>query len=546
MNETPERPLLEQGKGSKFIFAFFISFVIAKILGVAFTKIFTNVLSQEDMGIYTLILSATALIMSFASFGFTTALSRYTIRYKAKDELAKLRNFVFTGFVIFIFIEFLIILGMIIYFLITHKTSFGFNSDNYIYLLLLIAFIVIAQLFSSMVSAISSSLQNSKIYSIVVIMRVLLQIPFGIIFTVFLKLGVFGLAAGLAVSEVIVAIYCGYRVIKDIGIGKFSIKEVKAIIEFGLPVYITGLMWYAFDLGILLFVDNIDNATGKETIALYRYGALTVVNLILLTKLVLPYVYRPIIYKYFEMERFQEMEELSIRIVKLSLIVFFPIASLVYAFSPLLIRFLTQSSYLPSIPIIPVLLIMVLFQYLLNIVSYGHSLYFRNYWNLIIGTISIILAVLTGYFYIKNHIPSIIGNPSYLIDPTSNTLSILPVQANELMGIALAYVVKDGTYFFGLAIVSQRYFKVRYQYKTLGAVLIFMVASIGIGVLFYLFVFQFLGEYNNIMLSFSISAIVFIIGVFITKLIKKDDLSFVYGLFKNYLQSIRIPSIRKK
>ncbi|MCE7739291.1 MAG: hypothetical protein GPJ50_07925 [Candidatus Heimdallarchaeota archaeon] len=73
-----------------------------------------------------------------------------------------------------------------------------------------------------------------------------------------------------------------------------------------------------------------------------------------------------------------------------------------------------------------------------NIRNYGHALYFKNYWNLIVGIIAVLLASLTAFL-------------------------IMPYDG--LLALGAAYLVRRGIYFLGLAIVSQRYFKVDYPKK---------------------------------------------------------------------------------
>ncbi len=512
MTEVSKHSLFEQGKSSKFLVIFIISFALAKLFGVAFTKIFTNVLTRDEMGQYTLIISAAALIMTFAAFGFPSALNRYTIRYKTKGKTQEIRDLIFTGTVIFILIEFLIVATLLVLYLTSDIMPWFLELESYIAALSLIAIIVLAQIFSTICFTVATSLQNSRHYAIVVIMRVLLQIPFGILFVIFLDLGVFGLIAGLAVTEFIVALYSVYKIVKDIGIGRFSIKELKKITKYSLPPYFAGILFYVFDLAILLFIDFTDPTTGTTTIALYRFGALTVVNLILIAGNVFRMVYRPVIYKNFERDRFKEMERLTVQISKIFIIVFIPIALILFAFSPLLISFFTKDIYLPSISAIPLLLLSVFFQYLQSIVTYGHGLYFKNYWNGIVGVISFIAAVVVAYFTI-------------------------PI--NPLVGISLAYLTRRGLYFIGLFFVSQRYFKVKYDLKVLFSILLISAISIGLGVIFYFWVFSFLGYETNIVISFSISTVLFFILVFVSKLVTRKDINFLTDIFKDYTKGFK-------
>ncbi len=512
MSHAPKQSLLKQGKSATFFFTFLISFVTAKALGIIFTKIFTNVLTTEEMGKYAIIVSATVLIMSYAALGFPSSLNRYTIWYKTKKNIDRLKNFVSTGFISFLIAEILIVIGLLIYYFVAGKPPSFLDVDQFLLLLLLVSVIIIAQFFSTICYTIATSLQNSRYYAIIVIMRVFLQIPFGLLFVLAFNLGVFGLIASLAVSEFVVALYSGFRIVKDVGIGKFSFLELKNLAKFALPTYLNGLLWNAFELGILLYLERvaIDPTVGKETIALFRYGALTVVNLIAIAGNIVSRVYKPVVYKHFDNKNYGKIEELTLSITKIFSVFFFPVAALLLAFSPWLIQLFTQSEYLGSVVVIPILLVAVYLQYLQSLVSFGHSLYFKQYWALIVGSICWGLSVLVAYFTI-------------------------PIDG--LFGLALAYLTRRLTYLIGFFFVSQKYFRVHYKIKEVLHMLSLFIISAGVGVIMYYFVFDFLDLWN-ITASFSISAIIFVAMALLTKLVTKKESNFVLGIFKSYMNGI--------
>ena len=507
-----ENSLINQGRSSKFLIVFILTFVVAKGFGIAFTKIFTNVLDQNEMGQYQVVISAISLILSFSAIGFPTALNRYAIRYKTKNQIKELKDFIFSGFIIFIILEFLILVTLLILYYSFSIKPWFLQVEFYVKTLFLIAIVVLTQFINTMCYVISSSLQNSKYYGIIMVMRILLQIPFGMLFVLKYDLGPFGLIFGLAVSESLVAVYSMFIIISDIGIGKFSFKELKKILEFSLPVYVNGFLMMGFNLIILIYVIYVDPINGNNTIALYNYGALSVVNLILLAGNVFRMVYRPIVYKYYERNQYNEMIELTVRVLKIFLILIFFLAIFIFAFSPLLIQFFTQSSYLPSLVAIPILLISVIFTYLPNIISYGHSLYFKNYWNLIASLTSLLLASLVGYFIIPK---------------------------NGLLGISFAYLTLRFFYFIGLTIISQQYFRIKYDIKLISKIILAIIVSILIGIFLYLFAFNFLDIYTNIIISFSISGIGFVAIIFVSKIITKDDFQFLKNIFNVYIQAIK-------
>ncbi len=503
-----ESSLLDLGKSSKFAITFFISFVIAKLLGLVFTKIFTNTLSESDMGLYSIITSAVALVIGFSSFGFTTAVNRYTIKFKISKNLNDFKNFIFTGIITYIVALFIVTAVILIVYFFTRQGPWFLNVENYIVTVLLITLVVFAQIFSTICYTIATSLQNSRYYTSIIIMRVLLQIPFGMLFVIFLDFGIFGLVIGLALSETVVAIYSIYRIFKDIGIGRFSLQEFKKIVTYALPSYYVGNVWQGFNLLVLLMVDYFYPLTGTETIGLYRYGALLVTNLILIAGNLISMVYRPVIYRMFEKKEHDRIQVTTKKILKMFLMTILPLGLALYAFSPLLIVMFTNLSYIKSIHIIPFLLVAVVFKYLHSIIGYGHSLYFKLYWDAISVTLALGVGFLVAYF-------------------------VIPI--NALVGLGASFFAIRVVYSMGAILVSQRYYKIKHDVIGLIKLSTTFIISVGVGVLFYFFVFNDIAIYN-VTISFSISLVLFILAVIITKQIKKDDISFFTSMFKDYFK----------
>ena len=336
---TERKNLLFQGSGTYFAVIFFFTFTISKLFNIAFNKIFTNVLPQSEMGQYTLILAATVTILTYATLGFPSALSRYTITYKVKGKVDQLRDMVFSGFILFIIAEFIIIIALVILYFALNYTPNFLNIEPYVSTLFLVGGIAIAQFFSTICFAIASALQNSRYYAIPIIMRALLQIPFGVIFVIFLNQGVFGLVLGLMCSEVLVAIYSGYILFKDLGVGKFSFPEVKSFLKYSSPGYANGIFVSSFNLFVLSYVEYSFTTTGKIILANYQYGAFSIVNLLMILGSIFRVVYPPVLYKNFEKERHSEMRNMTINISKLLAVIVITMSFFIYGFSHYLIVF---------------------------------------------------------------------------------------------------------------------------------------------------------------------------------------------------------------
>ncbi len=511
MPEKESTSLLDLGRSSKFAIVFFLSFVLAKLLGIAFSKIFTNTLTENEMGTYSIITSAIMLVIAFSSFGFTGSLNRYIIKYKTSRQINKIKDFVTTGVLLYILAEVVVVCCLYVVYFITRKKPWFLQVSNYVITLLLVALIVLSQVFSVVVYVSAISVQNGKYYSIVVIMRVLLQIPFGILFVIFFDLGLFGLILGLATSEISVALYSIYILIRDIGIGRFSLVELKKISTYSLPSYYVGNLWKGFDLLIFFLVEFFYPVDSSEIVALYRYGALVVANLILIAGNVFSLVYKPVVFRLFEQKRFERMQRVTKKILKLFLVTIIPISIGLYAYSPILIVIFTNAFYRQSIFVIPIILGTIIMQYLQGIIGYGHSLYLKQYWNAIAATIAFICGTLAGYF-------------------------IIPI--NGLVGLVLALFVIRFVYSFGLIIVSQFYLKLKYDVKSLLLILGSTIISIGIGIILNKLVFSYIAIYS-ITISFTISILIFLVLILVTKQITKDDLKFFRKMFQSYIDKIK-------
>ena len=503
---TERKNLLFQGSGTYFAVVFFFTFTISKLFNIAFNKIFTNVLPQSEMGQYTLILAATVTILTYATLGFPSALSRYTITYKVKGKIDQLKNMVFSGFILFIIAEFIIIIALVIFYFALNYTPNFLNIEPYISTLFLVGGIAIAQFFSTICFAIASALQNSRYYAIPIIMRALLQIPFGVIFVIYLNQGVFGLVLGLMCSEILVAIYSGYVLLKDLGIGKFSFSEIKSFLKYSSPGYANGIFVSSFNLFVLSYIEYSFTTAGKVILANYQYGAFSIVNLLMILGSIFRVVYPPVLYKNFEKERHSEMRNLTINISKLLAVIVITMSFFIYGFSHYLIVFFSQSAYLAGIPVIPLLLVAAFFELMQPIMTYGHNLYYKTYWQAIGGISSIAISTVAAIFVL----------PKY-----------------GLIGIGIVYVLFKGLNFTFMFIVSQKYFKVDYSIKLLLRLIIATAISIGMGLIFYFLVFNL--EYRfNLLLSFSLGGVIFLILVLIFRLFTKKDIQFVKSLVTTF------------
>jgi hypothetical protein len=105
-----------------------------------------------------------------------------------------------------------------------------------------------------------------------------------------------------------------------------------------------------------------------------------------------------------------------------------------------------------------------------------------------------------------------------------------------LIGIGIVYIAIKAVHFVVLVIVSQKYFKVHYNYNNIIKILVAAIVSIGVGIIFYFFVISG-GIYTQIVVPFLISSILYVGLVFLFRLVKREDYDFVKSLVKTFIES---------
>jgi O-antigen/teichoic acid export membrane protein len=221
-------------------------------------------------------------------------------------------------------------------------------------------------------------------------------------------------------------------------------------------------------------------------------------------------VYHPIIFKHFENKKYDSVKDLTVITTKLYGIGIIAICILLFAFSPILITYVfTNSDYLSGIYLIPLLFIPKIFEQLTTITAYGHSLYLKNYWVLVASVISVAGGVIAAYF-------------------------LIPLMG--LLGIGVVLIIIKSIHYLITFSVSQRYFKVKYNLWIIIRILLAAGIAIGVGVIFNLFVIE--GDLMiSLLVPFLISAGVYLVLIFLFRLIKKEDYIFVKNLVQTYLET---------
>jgi len=148
--------------------------------------------------------------------------------------------------------------------------------------------------------------------------------------------------------------------------------------------------------------------------------------------------------------------------------------------------------------------------------SYGHTLYYKTYWAAIGSVGGLIISAIVGYF-------------------------IIPILG--LIGIGIVFVILRVIQFTFLFTVSQRYFKVNYRIMDYLKLVFSAIFSVGIGVIFYFFVFTPQTD-TAIIVSFSISLILYVSLVLLLRLFTKKDLRYLMNIFYTY-RNLRAANLRK-
>jgi O-antigen/teichoic acid export membrane protein len=413
---------------SKEGFTYLIASAIQNFFPFLLLPFLINILSADEYGVYSLILTLTTLLSIFFSFGISSALGRYFYEYKDNNYLEKLIN-TSLNFSLLIGLIFIIII-----FLFSSKIStLIFGSENFINELIFCSVASFLFIILNLFTTIFRFNFKSKKYFYVCVVSSLLNF---IITLILLNHGfkilapIFGLlfssVLGLFISFLIIESKFGFMINPSV---------LKKLVLFGFPTAINGLLFYLLDWSDKFIVNDLigtDN-TGIYSFG-YKIGAILNVCLIIPVQLIWgPYRIKN--------AKSKELSRITSKVINyyivsgLVLILFFTLLGdsiLKYVF--------TNKEFIFSYDIFPIIMVALLIYGLQGFVDFGIYYAKKLHFYVIVGVLGLIINWSLNYYFIPK-----LG----------------------LIGAAYAtfftYVFTSGFFY----LVSKKYFRINFSLKLL-------------------------------------------------------------------------------
>jgi O-antigen/teichoic acid export membrane protein len=228
--------------------------IFAKLIGFMLIPIYTKYLTPKEYGIIEILNLTTEFFGMILSFKISRAMYRFYFEY---DTLEQKNAVVSTSFISFGVIG---LFGILALFPFSTFFSTVFLGEKTLGNYFTVSF---ATLWFNSITLIGfyylMIVQNSVMYVVASLIKLILNVIFNIYFIVFLELKAYGLLLGNLVSSILIFIIMMLPIIKKVGL-KFSLKQFKDLTSYSLPMLPGALAEYAVlvsDRFLLRFLRNL-------------------------------------------------------------------------------------------------------------------------------------------------------------------------------------------------------------------------------------------------------------------------------------------------
>jgi len=457
-----------------------ISTMVGRFLGFLLFPIYTNVFSPLEYGHFTIVYAYLAFLNVVYIYGMDAAFMKYTSLAKNEEKRA-------TFSTPFLFVNITTVIFSAIFYVFLIPISKGINLPiEYSNLLIYVIFILLFDTFALIpFSSLRLERKTQKFASIKII-NIVINLSLNIILILVYGFGI----EAIFISNLVASVFSFVALMPEIA-KKFQFKIdvliLKKMLKFGIP-YLAA----AFTSMIVQVIDVpiVEKLTNTATLGIYRANYKLGIFMMLFVQM-FNYAWQP-----FFLENAKEINAkiLFAKVFTLFLI----ISSVAWAFLSLFVENIVQIEvagktllgyeYLAGLPIVPIILLAYLFNGL-----------YMNF------TAGIYIEEKTKYF-------PIVTISGAVVNVVVN-FSLIPILG--IMGAAWATLASYVLMAIGLFIVSQKFYKIDYEYGKIFKIFIIISLSASI---YYLFKEE---------MSFEIKMLVFImfiIELFIFRVIKKDEI----------------------
>jgi O-antigen/teichoic acid export membrane protein len=273
-------------------FHLLLGLVISTVISAVGTIFIGNLLGSENFGLYTIVIGASAIFVTFRDWGINTAMIRYTAQYNSENNTSKIRSIFIAGLV------FELAFGLILTILSIALSGFLantlYNRPEIAHLIQIASLFILSGALINVASAAFTGMERLYLNSITLIVQAIIKT--GLIITlVYFGLGTLGATVGFTVSGVVAGIlgvlllYNLYSSLPKSQSDKLVIGEtIKSLLKYSIPLSIGTIllsilsMFYANLIPIFITDDSVvgNYAIAQTFIVLITFFATPVTTML--------------------------------------------------------------------------------------------------------------------------------------------------------------------------------------------------------------------------------------------------------------------------
>lgn len=435
----------ELGRFFKHSTIYAVGNIVNRLGAFLLLPVYTNYLAVAEYGALELFYATAAVISSFIAVGIAHSTLRFYYNYQ---ETSDRNEVVSTNYLTSLAIT--VLGGLVIGFWHSELTHaiFG-DGQEYRYAIQIILVTLVFELSSQVCLAYVRAVEKSVFFIIVMVLKLLVQVSLNTYLVIVLHKGVEGVLFGNMLAVVFGWAVLSWFTLRKCGIG-FDMNKCIPMLHYAYPLLLSSVTAM-----ISMYVDRflLSRLVSVESLGLY---GLAMKFALLLEQLVgEPFNRAYGAFRFSIMER-ENSAQIQAHIVNYLMIGSGFAALGIALFAPELIKVMSQQEYWPAINLLPILI-------LASLVKLFHYPFQTG----------ILVQKRTGYiFYINMTIAllSVIANYGFI-----SLYGITGAVISQIV-VAVVYVVMTDT-------VSQKLYSVRYDYKTLVAVLLIVITLFGVSLM---------------------------------------------------------------
>lgn len=397
--------------------------IISRAVSFIMLPIYTRYLTPADYGTLELLSMTIDVISMIVGMGLASSVFKFYYEYENPEEK---KEVISTTTLSILTISFAATnLGIIFSREITNLVFSKPDNLSYFRFFFIIHFFQSASIIPLLYIRV---LQNSTLFVVLNVIRLIIQLSLNIYFVVMLRMGIIGILYSTLLTDILIGIYLSFYTFQKVGF-KFSVSKCKKLLSFGYPLIFWSLGSFVITFSDRYFLNYFSDTSSVGIYALaYKFG-------FLLTALVsVPFsqIWEP---QRFEMANQSNAQDVFRKVFFYLNIVFLSIALIIALLIKDVLTIMAAPSYMEAHKIVPLILVAVIFQLWTGFCNIGLFLKEKTILYGLSALIAVVLSIILNLFLI----------PRY-----------------GVYGAGLTAVIVFGIRFFFVYIFSQRYYYINY------------------------------------------------------------------------------------